>query len=223
MRWSLYRGHPDIVAIRDFLPERAGLEVYYVIETSAHAGAYLADAATGKLLWAINREIDPRWTHGHVGWAADIWSGSPGAEFYANREGHTAKDTLLISTLGKILLEPFPSGLLPLEWDGDPVRELIPRDGKSIGKFDGRQVVPLAGLAPNASGRGSIVMVADLVGDFRDEIVVAGTDAIGTFSISIYSATALIRERKPAPATRHDYQMWLAHNLIGGYGSYFEP
>jgi hypothetical protein len=61
------------------------------------------------------------------------------------------------------------------------------------------------------------------IGDFRDEIVVAGTDEAGTFTVWIYSPTSMIQARRPAPAARHAYQMWMAHNLIGGYGFYFEP
>jgi hypothetical protein len=65
-------------------------------------------------------------------------------------------------------------------------------------------------------------MVADIAGDFRDEIVVVGSDAEGNFMVSIYSPTALIQRREVARTARHDYRMWLAHNLTGGYGSYFE-
>jgi formylglycine-generating enzyme required for sulfatase activity len=222
VRWSIYREHPDIVAIKDFLPDHAGLEVFYVVESSVHAGVYMVDASSGRILWKINREDDPRWTHAHIGWAADIWNGSPGLECFTNRDGHAAKDTLLLSAAGKILIEPFPN-LMPVEWDGDEVRELMPRDGKSIGKFDGRQVVPMPGAAPNEAGRGSVVMVADLAGDFRDEVVIAGPNGDGNFTVSIYSPTVPIRSRKVTRTSKHDYVMWMAHNLTGGYGSYFEP
>jgi len=222
VRWSIYRQHPDIVALRDFLPERPGLEVYYVVESNVHAGAYLVDANNGKIIWKINREDDPRWTHAHIGWAADIWKGSPGPECLTNRDGHTAKDTVLISAAGKILLEPFPTPFTPVEWDGDDVRELISRDGKTVAKFDGKQLVPLTGVSPNEAGRGNVVMVADLAGDYRHEIVVSGANADGNFTVWIYSPTALIRERKVTRTARHDYRMWLARNLTGGYGSYFE-
>ncbi len=182
----------------------------------------MVDAASGRILWKINREDDPRWTHGHVGWAADIWRGSPGIECFTNRDGHAAKDTLLLSAAGRILMEPFPN-MMPIEWDGDDVRELMSRDGKSVGKFDGKQIVMLPGAAPNEAGKGSVVMVADLAGDFRDEVTVAGPNGEGNFTVSIYSPTTPIRSRKVTRTSRHDYLMWMAHNLTGGYSSYFEP
>jgi len=67
------------------------------------------------------------------------------------------------------------------------------------------------------------VMVADLVGDFRDEIVVVGPNSDGNLTVSIYSPTPLIRVRDVSRTDWHGYRMWLAHNLLGGYGAYFEP
>jgi len=223
VRWSIYREHPDIVAVKDFLPERPGLEVFYAVESSVHAGAYMVDASTGKILWKINREDDPRWTHAHVGWAADISKQSPGIECFTNRDGHTAQDTVLLSAAGKILAEPFSNDYVPLEWDGDDVRELITRDGRKVGKFDGKEVVPLPGPAPNEAGAGRIVMAADLIGDFRDEIVVIGPNAEGHLTFFIYTPTGAVSARKVTRTASHSYRMWMAHNLTGGYGSYFEP
>ena len=39
-------------------------------DSNVHAGAYLVDAATGEIIWKLNREDDPRWRHAHTGWAA---------------------------------------------------------------------------------------------------------------------------------------------------------
>jgi hypothetical protein len=223
LRWSAFREHPDIVQVRDFLPERPGLEIYYVVESSVHAGVYLVDGNSGKIIWKINREDDPRWTHAHVGWAADIWRDSPGPECFAYRDGHLAKETVLLSAAGKILLEGLANAYMPVEWDGDGLRELMSRDGRFAGKFDGQKVVPTDGPPPNESGRGSVVMVADLVGDFRDEIVIVGPNDESNLTVSIYSPTRPVGTRGITRTDWHDYRMWLAHNLIGGYGAYFEP
>jgi rhamnogalacturonan endolyase len=51
VRWSIYREHPDIVAIKRFLPGSKKRQVYYAVESTVHAGAYLVDAATGKIIW----------------------------------------------------------------------------------------------------------------------------------------------------------------------------
>lgn len=223
VRWSIYRAHPDIVAIKDFLPERPGLEVFYAVETSIHAGAYLVDAKTGKIIWKINREDDPRWTHAHTGWAADIWAASPGIECYTNRDGHPVQDTVLLSAQGKILLEQFPSRLLPVEWDGDAVRELISQDGRTIGKFDGKTIVPISGVTVNEIENGRSVMVADLLGDYRDEVVVIGPTDEGGQGLFVFTSTTPLQQRAVTRTAEHAYRLWMAHNLTGGYGSYFEP
>jgi rhamnogalacturonan endolyase len=223
LRWSIYRAHPDVVQVYDFLPERPGLEVFYAVETSTHAGAYLVDARTGKIIWKINREDDPRWTHAHTGWAADIWAGSAGLELYTNRDGHLVKDTVLLSSAGKLLLEPFPTGFKPVEWDGDATRELISQDGRSVGKFDGRSVAPLAGAAPNEMEKGSCVTVADLAGDFRDEVVIVGPTDEGGTGVFVYTSTAPLQTRMMTRTAERAYRLWLARNLTGGYWSHFEP
>ncbi len=222
LRWSIYRLHPDIVAVRDFLPEHPGLEVYYVVESNIHAGVYMVDASSGRILWKINREDDPRWTHGHAGWAADIWDGSPGIELFASRDGHEIKDTLLLSAAGKILIQPFPNLYTPVEWDGDPTREMMIRDGSMVGNFDGRTVVPITGAIPNEGTASRVAMVADLCGDFRDEIVLVGGTPEGGLSVTIRTPTEVIRKKQLTRTAAHGYRMWLAHNLTGGYGSYFE-
>jgi hypothetical protein len=225
VRWSIYRQHPDIVAIKDFLPERPGLEVFFAVESNTHAGAYLVEAATGRIIWKVNREDDARWTHAHHGWAADIWGGSPGIECFTNRDGHPGKETVLLSSAGRILTEGLSTEWRPVEWDGDGVRELLSRDGQRIGKFDGKEVVLLGGPPPVSSSLpdARVVMVADLWGDFRDEIVVAARGAAGDLpTVSVHTATTLVRTRKVTRTADHAYRMWLAHNLVGGYGSHFE-
>ena len=97
LRWSIYKMHPDIVSMHHHLPDRPGLQVFYVVESNPHAGAYMVDAATGKILWKSNRDDDPLWSHGHRGWSADIWDGSPGMECVCNRAGHH-DDNLLLFT-----------------------------------------------------------------------------------------------------------------------------
>jgi rhamnogalacturonan endolyase len=98
-KWSIYRAHPDIVAIKHILPGTKGRQVFYVVETSTHAGAYLVDAATGKIIWKVNREDDPRWTHAHIGWAADIspripaWRCSPTATATSPRKPSSSVPT----------------------------------------------------------------------------------------------------------------------------------
>lgn len=220
MRWSIYRQHPDIITINDFLPNRPGLEVYYVVESNAHAGAYMVDANTGEIIWKVNREDDPRWTHGHMGWASDIWEGSPGIECFASRAGHGDLKLVLFSADGKILAEPMPN-YIPVEWDGSPARELLIGNGNRIGKFDGEKIVEIADIVPNPISNSSLLMVADLYGDFRDELVLTRQNSAGMPEVVVVTATQSIDKLYVAPTENRDYCLWLAHNMGGGYPSIY--
>ncbi len=221
MRWSIYKQHPDLVSIHDFLPGRLGLEVLYAVESSMYAGLYMTDANQGKILWKLNHDDDPRWTHAHHNWVADLWAEQPGIECVTNRDGHGDKDLALFSAEGKILLDPFPSGYIPVEWDGDAVRELISGDGKTVGKFNGTEIVPLAGICPNPLNGGAILLVADLFGDARDELVLSIKDAEGIQRVSIVTATTPGAAKQASPLENLDYRLWLARNMGGGYPSTF--
>lgn len=222
LRWAIYRQHPDIVAVKRILPGSKDRQVYYAVESSLHAGAYLVDAKTGKIHWKVNRESDPRWTHAHIGWASDIWEGSPGMEMLTNRDGHDAKDQVLFSAEGKVLANPFPPGWRPVHWTGGAVRDLMTSDGRAIGRYTGSGVETLRGSAPNPAPRGSCNMVADLAGDFRDEVVCINTNERGEQSIEVYTNTEPIGRREITRTASREYRLWLARNMGGGYASYFE-
>jgi len=222
LRWALYRQHPDIVAVKHILPGVKGRQVYYAVENGIHAGAYLVDAKTGKVIWKDNRENDPRWVHAHIGWASDIWEGSPGMEVLTNRDGHPSQDQVLFSATGKILMNPFPPGWRPVNWTGGAVRELISSDGAKLGRFTGSGVETLPVAGPNLSGNGSCGMVADLAGDYRDEVVCFGKTAEGGQALYVYTNTEPVKRRAVTRTASREYRLWLARNAGGGYPSYFE-
>ena len=65
-------------------------------------------------------------------------------------------------------------------------------------------------------------MTADLLGDFRDEVVCTGTDAEGHPAVWVYTNTEVLDRREVTRTANREYSLWLARNLGGGYGSYFE-
>lgn len=220
LRWSIYRMHPDIVSIHDYLPKRPGLEVFYIVESSVHAGIYMVDANSGEVIWKKNREDDPRWTHGHSGWTADIWDGSEGVECVSDRAGHTADDLVLYSSEGRQLLEPFPQGCRPMEWDGDPTRELI--SGGVVGDFNGQSIIPKLENQPKIPEGFGVAMTADIYGDYRDELICVGKDADGRNTVSVIAADWPSPKRFLAKTESRDYCLWLARNMGGGYGSVYD-
>jgi rhamnogalacturonan endolyase len=222
VRWSIYCQHPDIISIHDYIPDRPGQEICFIVESSAHAGIYMVDANTGEVIWKNNREDDPLWSHGHVGWTADIIADYPGMECMTNRMGHSDRTYLLFSSDGKKISDLFPVGYTPLEWDGDPTRELIGENGKVIGKYNGREIVEIPGVVPNPVPDSKVVMTADLCGDFRSEIVVAATDTDGRRSLMVLTAPEPVDKKYISPRLTTNYRLWLARNIGGGYGSVFE-
>ncbi|MEK7405303.1 MAG: SUMF1/EgtB/PvdO family nonheme iron enzyme, partial [Acidobacteriota bacterium] len=180
LRWSIYRGHADIVEV-DHILGRKGLQVFFAIETLTHAGAYVVDAPTGKIHWKLTHEEDPRWWHAHRGWAAEIWQDSPGMEMAANRDGHQTQDTVVFASDGRILAEGLNVRYTPVEWDGDPVRELMTGDGATLSKFDGRRFVPIPGARVAEIPVSTCSSPADRLGDFRDEVVCTTPATDGRF------------------------------------------
>ena len=222
IRWFINVRHVDKISIHDYIPDRPGLEVCLHVETQAYAGVYLLDASTGEVIWKSNREDDPTWSHAHIGWTADIWDGSPGMEIMSNRGGHWDYTLLLFSSDGKRLTELFPTGYEPLEWDGDPTRELIGNSGKVVGKYNGEEIVIIPDECPNPIPNSRVMFTADLCGDFRSELVVSGTDTDGRRTVFVVTAPKPINKRYLTPRQDLDYRLWLARNMGGGYGSYFE-
>jgi len=221
-RWSIYRRHPDIISVHDYIPDHPGLEICYIIESSGHAGIYMVDANNGEVIWKNNRDDDPVWSHGHIGWTADIWDGSPGMECMTNRAGHNDRTYLLFSSDGKQLSEKFPVGFSPIEWDGDATRELIGENGKVIGNFNGTEIILVPHECPNPVPGSSIQFIADLCGDFRSEIVINAVDTDGRPSIMVITDPESIENRYVTPSQDIEYKLWLARNKGGGYGSVYE-
>ena len=205
------------MSIQDYLPERPGLEVFFLIETNMHAGAYLVDADSGEIIWKNNRDDDKRWFHGHFGWAANILESSPGKEFVVTRTGHGDANYVVFDAKGNILQEPFPPKLLPIEWNGDNTRELITDNGRSIGKWNGIEVVWEKNINPNPFEDSRYLFSADLYGDFRDELVVIRKNEAGRDVVSVISSTKPISNKYIAPSEDINYRLWLARNFGGGY------
>ena len=217
LRWSLYRQHPDVVIINRILPGARNRQAFFGFERELDAGVYLVDARTGELIWKVSREDDPRWVHVQIGWASNIWEGSPGLEIMANRDGHTEKDMALFAAGGKILMDPFPPGWQPVNWVGAGVRDLMSADGSRLGRFTGHGVEPLTAQPPRPAGKAACIMAADLAGDFRDEVVCADEHAV-----SIYTNASPATRREPARLSNREYRLWTARNIGAGYSAYFE-
>jgi len=160
--WTTGLGHPDHAYLGDLDPNRSGLEIYYGIEPRHDKNSMcMVDAKTGTILWGHQEPT----IHIHsTGLVSDIDPANPGAECYSGERDDKEKRWLRTCT-GKLLDTWELTSLAPraVYWDATPQRALIL--GRKIAKYKG------ATLEPKLEG--SIVAVADIFGDWREEIVVS--------------------------------------------------
>ena len=159
--WSAGIGHPDKTYLTDIDPRRPGMEVLLCSEISNDAGRGVCcvDAATGQQVWNIGTPT----THVGDGMAADIDPRHPGLECFAKEDRKAGKTSRYLTTAQGRQLEnrPVPDCRNWVWWDGDLLRETI-QDTRIV-KWPGETV---------AEGiEGTILLIGDLTGDWREEIV----------------------------------------------------
>jgi hypothetical protein len=95
-------------------------------------------------------------------------------------------------------------------------------NGRQLARFTGEAVTPLALPGPNELGAGGCSMVADLAGDYRDEVVCSGRTKEGALTIYVFTNIEPITKREVTRTASREYRLWMARNMGGGYASYFE-
>lgn len=149
--WSTGYGHGDRFYLGDIDPERPGLEIWYTFEDPhPHNGASLWDARTGNLIFGI-AEANQDNELGHA-IAGDIDPTYPGMECAGEKHFYSAK--------GQKLNEPTPPQNFLVWWDADLLREIC--DRRNVSKWKGEKLSDIAGF---------VQQIADITGDWRDEIV----------------------------------------------------
>jgi hypothetical protein len=177
-------GHGDAGHIGDLDPNHAGLELWLIREggTTGNAGAYLADAATGKAIWSNILTAD---ADNGRGCAADIDASSPGCEMWSNKFAGTYSST------GKQISASKGAANFRIYWDGDLQDELL--DGTVISKWNGNgttDVVTLNGNSCNGT-KATPNLSADILGDWREEVILHD----GASKLYLYTTTATTTNR----------------------------
>ena len=200
--WRTDLFHNDIGYITDIDPERPGLEIFYGIEKGNpdKNGVCLVDAKTGEIIWGY----DGRTYHIHSqGMIGDIDPEHPGMECYA---GESRQDKFfLYSAKGELLSDQSLGSLSPkaLWWDNDEYKEINVRD--NIFKYKGDTLLQI---------EGRVIAVADIIGDWREEII---TSLPG--EIRIYSTNIPADNRKVCLMQDRQYRTGVANYSMG----YFYP
>ncbi len=172
-------GHGDAMHLSDIDPDRPGLEVFAVHERPKHSnGANLRDAATGKILWGLKLNDPGR------GLAIDIDPRHKGYECWTNDSDG------LYDCKGLKISDSKPDSCnMGIWWDGDIIRELL--NGITISKWDYENNTTIGlfsaeGCARNNGSKSNPCLCADILGDWREELICRTTD--GT-ELRIYTTT----------------------------------
>lgn len=177
--WSSGLGHSDKAYLSDIDPNRPGMEVFLVMEPwhDNGYGVCLLNAATGKRIWGIGHKT----FHVGDGMVADIDPNNPGLECFASedRKGGST-DKYLLSAQGQKLASnaDVPPCRNWIWWDSGPLRQTFFGDNSQWGAgstSDGRKQSIGYWKGEKLASRieGNIVMIADLFGDWREEVVTA--------------------------------------------------
>ncbi len=182
-------GHGDAHHFGDLDPLRPGLELFDVHEhTDSPYGMELRDAATGEIIWGIKTGIDTG-----RGLSADIDPNYPGEEFWSATitNAEQVQVTGLHSTSGELISQTIPTSTnFAIWWDGDLLRELL--DANRIDKWDyvnkkTDNLFTAVGASSNNGTKSTPALQADLLGDWREEVVWKAADSS---ELRIYSTVA---------------------------------
>ncbi len=205
--WTTGLGHGDALHLGDLDPDRPGLEIFSIHEQPRHPhGAELRDARTGQVLWSKpSRDVGR-------GVAFDIDPRHRGAECWAAGAGLTG----LWSTRGETIGEPRPRSCnFGVWWDGDRLRELL--DSNRITKWDWttgteQTLLVAEGCVANNGTKSTPVLCADILGDWREEVLWRAAD---NRELRLYTTTIWTPHRLPTLLADPQYRLSVAWQNVG--------
>ena len=214
--WSTGFGHPDKCFVTDIDPNRPGLEIFNVYEDwhEDGNGVCLLDAATGALIWGIGQKT----LHVGDGMVADILHDVPGLECFASEDPKGgSRSKYLLSAKGKILAtdNDVPGCRNWIFWDADKVRESIVSPGYEHSMWDRFDVNKLSivkykGDTLTSNIEGSVIMMADIQGDWREELI-----TILPGELRIYSTSIPATDRRICLMQDPIYRAEVVHRSMG--------
>ncbi|MEU6861444.1 rhamnogalacturonan lyase [Glycomyces sp. NPDC046736] len=150
-------GHGDALHVSDFVPSRAGQEVFMVHEDGSKPSSHL-NGGNGSVIF----QTSPSGDNGR-GVAANVLASNPGAEYWSS-----AVSGLLDASGSNVGSKPASTNFLSW-WDGDGERELL--DGTQITNYPSGTLLSGSGVASNNGTKATPGLSADLFGDWREEVI----------------------------------------------------
>ncbi|WP_106326157.1 rhamnogalacturonan lyase [Actinoplanes italicus] len=192
--WTSGRGHGDAYHVSDLIPSRAGQEVFKVSEDGSKPAMWMADARTGSLIWS---SPSCGCDNGR-GVSADVYAGSPGAESWSS-----SVDGLRNTSGANIGRKPSSSNFV-IWWDGDAQRELL--DQTRIDKYGtggDTRLLTASGVHSNNGTKATPSLQADILGDWREEVIWPTTN---NSALRIYSTTDATSISRPSLMQDRQYR-----------------
>lgn len=212
--YSTGLGHGDALHVSDLDPAIPGLEVFGIQERFDDAGASFRSAATGEIYWkkasvkagedgegpgrGLALDVDPRYA------GFECWVAGAGIQGMFDSKGNKIADRT-------------PSCNMGIYWDGDVLSELL--NGTTIDKWDylNAKAIRMLNAADfkcrsNNGTKSNPVLSADILGDWREEVVYRTED---NKELRIFS-TAIPTEHK-FYTLMHDpqYRLSIAWQNVG--------
>ncbi|MCR4033853.1 MULTISPECIES: rhamnogalacturonan lyase [Flavobacterium] len=194
--------HGDAIHVSDLDPDLPGLEVFGIHEIengTTGPGVTIFAAADGKVLFkgSINEDvgrgvadnIDPT-LRGAQFW----WAGSPD----------------LYDMKGKVVGKAPSSANFLIYWDGDTSRELL--DSNYIDKYNKGRLFTATGAVSNNGTKKTPALSADILGDWREELILRSED---NKELRIYSTTIPTETRQYTLMHDPQYRLSIAWQNVG--------
>ncbi len=173
-------GHGDAMHVGEFDPERDGMEIWTVHEgaTNAPYGFAMRDAATGEVLFGEYTGSDVG--RGMVG---DIDPDIPGLEAWSSMPPGEEVESRLWSADGQPLGEESPGTNMSIRWAADMTTQFVEgitteEESTTPTIEDGQQntLLTAEGTLTNNGTKGTPALVADVFGDWREELILRTED-----------------------------------------------
>ncbi|HQU82023.1 MAG TPA: carboxypeptidase regulatory-like domain-containing protein [Pyrinomonadaceae bacterium] len=206
--YSTLIGHGDALHLSDMDPTRPGQEVWMVHEDPGSYGPYGAefrDAKTGAIIFGVSGEG----ADVGRGVAGDIDPRYLGYEMWAARGGLRTNTGVLITTSR-------PSQMNFMSWwDGDLLREIL--DNTTISKWDwntntSSPLLAPTGVSSNNSTKATPSLSADILGDWREEVIWRTSD---NTALRIYTTTIPTTNKIYTLMHDHQYRAAIAWQNTG--------
>jgi len=197
-------GHGDAMHVTDIDPARPGIEIWTAHEGASFApyGSVLRDAATGEALFGAYSGRDTG--RAMIG---DVRSDVPGIEVWASMPGGTEASGLLSAT-GEVLSSEIPGTNMSIRWSPDLTTQIVggglsgtTQVTPTIDDWERGRLLTADGTFTNNGTKGNPSLVADVFGDWREELLVRTTDSS---ALRIYTATEVTTHK--LTTLMHDVQ-----------------